>query len=176
MGTVYSKERPSEAVLAAELNRLGLAFVAADNVPHLALSAPELVAALAGSDEARLRLSLIPLFMARREYAEAAPIAADQVSAQAWITLICYYTAAMLLQRRHAQRLAQLGFVFAPLPNVFGQYLDLPLSDDVDALLSHVAERQAEMSGQPLNWRGTYEHALQRLIRRRELEVTWAEN
>ena len=39
------------------------------------------------SSEARLRLSLIPLFMARHEYAEAAPIAADQVSAQAWITL-----------------------------------------------------------------------------------------
>lgn len=178
MDTVYSKERPSDAALAAELDRLGLSFVAAvegDVLPS-ALTAPELVAALAGSREARLRLALIPLFITRREYAEAAPIAAEQLSAQAWITLVCYYTAAMLLQRKYAKRLVHLGLISTPLLDVFGQYLDLLLTDDVDALLSHVAQRQAQMSGRSLNWRGTYENALQRLVRRMELEVAWAEN
>jgi hypothetical protein len=82
----------------------------------------------------------------------------------------------MLLQRKYAKRLVHLGLISTPLLDVFGQYLDLLLTDDVDALLSHVAQRQAQMSGRSLNWRGTYENALQRLVRRMELEVAWAEN
>ena len=67
MGIVSSKERPTEAALAAELDRLGVPFVAAgagDVLPS-PLPAAELVAALAGSREARLRLALIPLFITR---------------------------------------------------------------------------------------------------------------
>lgn len=175
---VGSKRRPSEAALAVELDRLGLPFVAAvpgDGLPS-ALPASELVAALAGSREARLRLALIPLFITQYEYTKVVPIAAEQVSAQAWVTLACYYTAALLLQRKHAEHLAQLGLVSIPLPNVFGHYFDLSSTDDVDALLAHVAQRQAKMSGRPLNWRGTYEHALNRLVRHMELENVWAES
>lgn len=178
MGIVSSKERPTEAALAAELDRLGVPFVAAgagDVLPS-PLPAAELVAALAGSREARLRLALIPLFITRYDYARAAPMAAEQVSAQAWVTLTCYYTAALLLQRKHSEHLAQLGFVSNSLPNVFGHYFDLSMADDVDALLAHVAQRQAQMSGRPLNWLGTYEHALNRLVRHMELEAAWAES
>ena len=178
IGTVGSGISFSEAALAAELARLGLPFVTAtaeDRLP-VPLSPESLIAALAGSKEARLRLALIPLFVVHPEYAQFVPEVANGLVDQVRNSLVCYYTAAMLLQRKHALRLAQLGLDPTELPNLFGDDLELPLSGDVDGLLLQLAEHQEQMSGRSLNWYGTYGHALDRLIRRMELEAVWAKS
>ena len=171
---------PSDAVLAAELAQLGLPFVTSTAEDRLTqvVSLGSLITGLSSSKEARLRLSLIPLFVVHPEYARFVPEVVDRLIGQAQITLICYYTDALLLKRKYAQRLAQLGLSWAELPHLFGDYLGLPLSGEVDAdvLLLRLAERQAQMSGRSLNWYGTYEHAVDRLIRRKELEAVWAKS
>ena len=175
--TVGSHHYPPGEVLAAELERLELPFVRSRDVVHpLRLSAEDLIAALASSEEARLRLALIPLFIAYHDYARFVSSVADRLVGQARVTLVCYYTAATLLQRKYDEYLGQLGLDLTELPNIFGDSLGLPWSGDIDTLLVRLAEQQAQMSGRSLNWYGTYEYAIERFIRRRELEAKWAKS
>ena len=169
---------PSDAALAAELERLRVRFVtsSAEDALPFALSPEELIAALASSKEARLRLALIPLFISHPEFSPFVSKVSEELAGQAQITLVCYYTAAALLQRKYARRLDQLGFDLTELPNLFGGHLKLPLSEDVDVLLLRLGQYQARMSGRSLNWYGTYEHAIERLTRRMELEAVWAKS
>lgn len=161
----------SGAALAAELGRLGIplvTFSAEDR--HDPPPAPDLLlASLAASDEARLRMALIPLFLACPDYARPVAEVAGGLCGRARVTLICYYTAAILLQRKYARRLARLEIEHTPLPNVFSRELNLPTSDNVDSSLAFLAERHAQLSGQSLNWRGTYEQAANRFLQR----TTW---
>ena len=170
--------RLSEAALAAELERLGLRFVtsSAEDVLPSALSPEDLIAALASSKEARLRMALIPLLIAHPEYSRFVWQVSQELVGQAQITLVCYYTATVLLQRKYAQRLLRLGLEASELPDIFGHSLALPLNNSADDLLMRLAEQQARLSGRPLNWYGTYEHAMERFIRHRELEATWAKS
>ncbi len=166
------------AALAAELGRLGIPFVtfSADDRP-LPPPAPDmLLASLAMSDEARLRMALIPLFLTLPNHARSVTEAAVALPARAQVTLVCYYTAAMLLQRKYAQRLSRLGIDHAPLPDLFGRELGLSPADDADSSLARLAKRHAELSGRPLNWRGTYEQAAMRFMQRVEWETKQAES
>lgn len=164
------------AALAAELGRLGIPFVffSTDDRPFPPPAPDILLASLAMSDEARLRMALIPLFMTLSDYARSVTEAAVVLPAPARITLVCYYTAAMLLQRKHARRLSRLEIDHAPLPDLFGRELGLLPADDVDSSLARLAKRHAELSGRPLNWRGTYEQAAMRFMQRMEWETRQA--
>lgn len=171
-GTSNDTKLPA-AALAAELGRLGIAFVSfsADDQPSPPPTPGALLASLAMSDEARLRMALIPLFLALPEYAHSADEAAGALSGRARVTLVCYYTAALLLQRKYVRHLIQLGIDHAPLPDLFGRELGLPPADDADSSLARLAERHAELSGQSLNWRGTYEQAAKRYMQRLKWEA-----
>src|SRR5690606_32001366 len=81
------------------------------------------------------------------------------------VTLVCYYTAAMLLQRKYARQLGRTGLLKPSLPDLFGRELALPPSRDVDSLLEQLGKRQASLSGRPINWVGTYEHAAKHILR-----------
>ncbi|SRR6266487_4797118 len=56
-----------------------------------------LIATLAESDESRLRLSLIPLFLENHEFALDVRTLAKKLDPAARLTLQCYYTAAVWL-------------------------------------------------------------------------------
>ena len=170
--------RLSNAELAAELARLRVNWVTAYRSDRPVPSPPPtiLLAALASSDEARLRLTLIPLCLARPEYAHAVVEAAGVVPEDAWVTLACYYSAAVSLQQKYGDRLDQLGLKHDALPDQFARALDLPIAGDPDARLRLLAKRQGDLSGRSLNWYGTYEHAAERYIRRAQLELAWAAN
>lgn len=165
----------SNANLAAELDRLGIPWVvtSADDRPEPPPSPIDLIAALSASDEARLRMALIPLFWARPDYAELASETAEIISDQPRLTLTCYYTAARLLQLKYADRLSRLGINNPILVDCFSQELGLSEPGDADALLAHLAKRHAELSGRPLNWYGTYEQAARRFMQRLERELSW---
>jgi hypothetical protein len=165
----------NNAALAAELDRLGIAWVVAsvDDRPEAPPEPIELIAALSSSDEARLRMALIPLFLARPDYAELAGETAAMLAGQPRVTLICYYTAAELLQRKYEDPLEKLGLDSPILKDWFSQELGLRDAGDPDALLAHLANRHAELSGRQLNWYGTYEQAARRFMQRLEQERTW---
>ncbi len=142
--------------LASALHRLNIRFIMGSQSKDEMLSAQpvRLIAALAQSDEARLRLALIPLFLEHPEFARDVPLAADLLSPDARLTLQCYYTAARFLQQLHFP-------TGASLPDHFSQALNLSLTQDPMENLRLLAKRHRELSGIQVNWLGTYLHAAQ---------------
>ena len=156
--------------LVAELERLGLRYLSRGPLPEpIAPLAPEaLISGLAASPEARLRAALVPLFLWRPDYAGAALAVSEGLNDKARIKLLCYYSAAVALQRRYVERgvEAHLGaHGRAPLPDLFASALGLPPMVDPTIRLSVVAERHAQLSGESINWLGTYENAASTFLR-----------
>jgi hypothetical protein len=110
-----------------------------------------LIAALAESDESRLRLSLIPLFLEHPEFALHVRTTAKKLDPTARLTLQCYYTAAVWLSKKYQQQRS--------LPDYFSQELGLHPGDDPEENLQALAKRHKELSGTWVNWLGTYLHA-----------------
>lgn len=110
-----------------------------------------LISALAASDESRLRLSLIPLFLEHHEFALYVRTVAKKLDPAARLTLQCYYTAAVWLGNKYRQHEA--------LSDYFSKELGLHPVDDPDENLQVLAKRHKELSGTWVNWLGTYLHA-----------------
>ncbi len=142
--------------LANTLNVLGVRFIMGgqDKDEMLSRQPEHLLAALAQSDEARLRLALIPLFLEHPEFALYAQAAAHRLQPAARLTLQCYYTAALCLQQIFSPQ-------SKPLPDLFSGELNLKLGEDPEENLRALAKRQRELSGAQVNWFGTYHHAAQ---------------
>ncbi len=113
-----------------------------------------LIAALAKSDDARLRLSLIPLFLEHPEFSKFARAASKRLAPAARLTLQCYYSAAVWLGQIHQPR-------NKTLPDYFWKELNLTPADDPEKNLRALAKRHGELSGARVNWLGTYRHAAQ---------------
>jgi hypothetical protein len=160
------------AVLVGALDALDVPFLAG-GAPDVQLAPIELLQGLAGAPEARLRSAIIPLMLRHPEFSTDARAADQALSDLARVTCECFYTAAVLLQRRYRDRLAQVFGAQTSLPDWFSAALGIALSADADAGLRALGERHAALMGLPLNWVGTYLHAAERLIRRREVEAKW---
>jgi hypothetical protein len=141
--------------LANALHALGVNFIRggkdADGSLHHQPS--RLIAALAQSDEARLRLSLIPLFLEHPEYASRVPAIAQRLDSTAQLTTQCYYSAAVWLAKKYQLNIS--------LPDHFSQALNLTPVDDPDENLRALAKRHEVLSGSYVNWLATYQHAEQ---------------
>lgn len=133
-----------------------------------------LLAGLASSADARVQLAIIPLLLRHPHLARALRQAADVLSGQARIRLMCYATAAALLQEEHGQRLSRMGCAADRIDDIFSSDLDLVSAGSVEDRLATLAQRQASLTGRDLNWRATYEHAAERLMTRLEREAAWA--
>jgi len=138
------------------LHALGVNFLMGgkDTDETLSKHPTRLITKLAQSDEARLRLSLIPLFLEHPEYASRVRNIAKKLDTPARLTLQCYYTAAVWL----AQKRQKNG---ASLSDIFSKELNLTLVDDPEENLRVLAERHKELSGSYANWLATYQHAEQ---------------
>jgi hypothetical protein len=161
--------------LANELDRLGVHFVRNDTtpLPLKPLEPVELLVGLADCQEARLRLSLIPLLLWRPDYAIAAQSAAQILVLKSRIVLQCYYTAAFLQQQKHALRLKVLKSPGIPLPDLFSIPLGLSRAGTIDDQLISLAMLQARLSGDAINWFGTYNHAVESFFSHLEQEMVW---
>lgn len=113
-----------------------------------------LIAALAKSGEARLRLSLIPLFLEHPEYASRVRGIAKKLDPLARLTLQCYYSAAIWIAKKNQRNEAHL-------PDHFSKDLNLIFVDDPEENLRVLAKRHTELSGSYVNWLATYQHAEQ---------------
>jgi hypothetical protein len=98
-----------------------------------------LIAELAQSGEARLRLSLIPLFLEHPEYTS---------------HVQCYYSAAVWLAKKYQPK-------GAPLPDHFSKDLNITPVENPEENLRTLAKRHKELSGSYVNWFATYQHAEQ---------------
>ena len=131
------------------------------------------LARLAASPEARLRLALIPLLLRHPQFAAQASSALEGLPTAAVSVLKCYFVAAALLQRKYWGWLQDLGMPTMLLPSLFFAELAIPDLCNPDAGLKLLADRQASLSGRQLNWLGTYEHAAQRFLTHMERRRTW---
>lgn len=140
--------------LVSALHALGVNFIlggkSGDDLLHK--EPTRLIAALAQSDEARLRLSLIPLFLEHPEYAAHVRKTAQGLEPTARLTLQCYYTAALYLAQKY------------PLKNImlldyFSAELNLLPTENADENLRMLAKRHKALSGSFVNWFATYQHA-----------------
>jgi hypothetical protein len=142
--------------LASALHALGVNFIMGGNDADESLHThpARLIAALAQSGEARLRLSLIPLFLEHPEYAVYVRAVAKKLDPSARLTLQCYYCAAVWLAKKYQPNNASL-------PDYFSKDLNLNLVDDPEENLRALAKRHKELSGSYVNWLATYQHAEQ---------------
>ena len=113
-----------------------------------------LIAALTESDESRLRLSLIPLFLEHPEFARYVRTVAKKLKPPARLTLQCYYSAAVWLAKKY--RLQDVS-----LPDYFSEELNLQPVADAEQNLRNLAKRHRALSGMKINWLGTYQYAVQ---------------
>ena len=155
------------------LDALGVRFLRGGSGAPLCTQPAALLAGLAASAEARLRLALIPLLLAHPEFAHDARSALQQMSPAVAVTFRCYYTAARWLQVKHRGRLTACLGPVRPLPDLFGEELGLVAHTDPDAALRALGARQQALTGRGLNWCGSYEHAAQTWLRQLEQEAPW---
>lgn len=142
--------------LTGALHALGVNFILGgkDTNESLHRHPARLIAALAQSDEARLRLSLIPLFLEHPEYASHVRGVVKRLAPSARLTLQCYYSATVYLQKMyHLEN--------APLPDLFSKDLNLTPVDDPEENIQLLAKHHRQLSGSFTNWLGTYMHAAQ---------------
>lgn len=139
----------------------------------LALTPDELLLGLARDTDARVQLAVIPLLLVHPEYAEVVPAVASQLEGSNQLTFRFYYTAAYFLQRKYWGELSQVIGKHQMLPDLFSFLLAIQETEP-DAALVALGKRHQTLSGEPFNWRGTYEHAAKRLLKHLELRQTWA--
>ena len=133
-----------------------------------------LLASLAASAEARVRLAIIPLLLHRPDFAADVPEALASGPTGARLYLMCYYTAAHFLQSKHRSELTRLDGDRGLLPDLFSLALGLEDVTEPDAGLAGLAHRHAALSGEAINWLGTYLHAAERWLARLKRERAWA--
>ena len=154
------------------LHVLGIRFILGGNDHDRSLhkQPARLIAALASSRESRLRLALIPLFLDHPEFAEYVRPVAASLNPSAQLTLQCYYSAAVWLQQKYRAQLKSNFGSKPSLPDYFSHELGVKKStDDPEYNLCMLAARQQVLSGEKINWLGTYQHAAQ--IWSRGLEI-----
>jgi hypothetical protein len=156
----------SDDELVSELWARDVRFLMGRQNTSVPLLDPEhLIASLAQSADARVRLSLIPLFLRHPEFTANVQSADKMLSTQTGQTVLrFYYTATVLLQKKYQERLNKIFGKQTPLPDLFSNQLGIKLDKENDQALFQLAERHKILSGRFINWLGTYEHGAERFI------------
>ena len=165
----------NEERVVAELARLGVCYLSRQSAdPAGRQRAPkELLAELVCQPSSRVRTAVIALLLAHPGYSRHISSAIRMSSPERARILKIFYTAAMLLQALKATELsAFLGSRWKRLPDLFSVELDLG-GYSPEERLDELAQHHAKLTGEYLNWRGTYEHAVRNLLRQWELEQQW---
>ena len=160
----------SEDQLVSELWARDVRFLMGRQFSSTPLLAPaNLIAVLAQSENARVRLSLIPLFLRHPEFSAEAEKADRSLPPQSGQNVLrFYYTAAVFLQMKYQERLHKIFGRQNQLPDLFSSRLGISLEKDPNQNLLQLAKRHQILSGHTINWLGTYEHAAERLIKHME--------
>jgi len=161
-------------LLVSELYAWEVQFLTGKALTDAPTLPPEsLLKSLAQSNEARVRLSLIPLLLRHPEFAsEADAIDSELSNSDSQLFFRCYYTAAMLFQQIYNEPLSRHFGSQPKLPDMFSIKLGIALTQDPEISLLELAKRHAILSGHKVNWIGTYKHATDVWLRHLELQYS----
>ncbi|MBK8421668.1 hypothetical protein [Candidatus Villigracilis saccharophilus] len=161
-----------EDQLVSELWARDVRFLMGRQFSATPLLAPaNLIAGLAQSANARVRFSLIPFFLRHPEFSAEVENADKSLSSQInQYVLRFYYTAAVYLQRKYQERLIRILGKQPQLPDLFSSKLGVLPETNPDQALAELARRHKILSGQFVNWLGTYEHAAEVWLKQMELQ------
>jgi hypothetical protein len=163
-----------EERLVAELELLGIRYLSrcTSDRAECVRSPDVLLADLVRQPSARVRAAVIAVLLAHPEYAEAMPVALQQLRpAERW-TLQFFYTAAVLLQLEYAERLR--SFIAGQrLPDRFAVDLGLPDTASPRERLAALGQQHQQQTRMYVNWVGACENVVRCLLRSWELEVQW---
>jgi len=148
-------------------------FLAFDGQPSLGIAPHRLFQMLAASDDPRERMAIIALLLRHPEYSSDARHTCARLMGRPRTTLMCFYEAARLLQLLHGLQLEVLLGGCAVIPGAFCAELGVDESWPFERQLRTLAGAQARLSGDPLNWLGTYGHVASRLMAHLERRQTW---
>lgn len=153
----------SDELLVSELWARDVRFMmgTAPNHPPM-LSPVDLIVALAESKEARLQLSLIPVFLRHPEFSEYVKPASEKLKPSLQLLLKCFYSAAVWLEQKH--------LLTNNLPDLFSKELGIVSSENPKENLKTLAKQHQDLSGSKINWLGTYEHAAEIWLKEVELQ------
>lgn len=162
----------SEDQLISELWARDVRFLMGRQFSSTPVLAPaNLIASLAQSTNARVRFSLIPFFLRHPEFSAEMENADKVLSSQTnQYVLRFYYTAAVFLQRKYQERLIHILGKQPQLPDLFSSKLGVVPKTNPDQALAQLAKRHQILSGQFVNWLGTYEHAAEVWLKQMELQ------
>jgi hypothetical protein len=161
-----------EEEVVAELEGLGVRYLSRQSKsPPARPHAPdELLADLVRQPSSRVRAAFIALLLARPDYATYAPAALKTLSDEHAQTFKFFYTAAVCLQEQYTNALRPfVGADWQEIPDRFSNELGVS-GDSPGAQLNSLANQHAQWSGVRLNWAGTYQNAVRKLLRRWEVE------
>jgi hypothetical protein len=163
-----------EERLVAELELLGIRYLSRHSSGQAeGIRPPDvLLADLVQQPSARVRAAVIAVLLAHPEYAGAMPSALRRLHTTERLTLRLFYTAAALLQQEYAERLKQF-VVYQQLPEQFAADLGLPPAMSPRERLAALGKRHRQETQVNVNWVGTYENVVRRLLRSWELESKW---
>ena len=161
-----------EDQLVSELWARDVRFLMGRQFSSTPLLAPaNLITGLAQSANARMRFSLIPFFLRHPEFSVEVENAEKSLSSQVnQFVLRFYYTAAVFLQRKYQGRLIHILGKQPQLPDLFSNKLGFVPETNPDQALTQLAKRHQILSGQFVNWLGTYEHAAEVWLKQMELQ------
>ncbi len=71
----------------------------------------------------------------------------------------------MFLQQKYKDRLISLSLYDSTLPIMFENQLDFGIGKDPEDNLRKLGQNHQLTSGRLINWYGTYEHAMNRLLK-----------
>ncbi len=153
--------------LVAALREQGIRFLAPGDARAGQPLAPQaLLEQLAASDDARLRVSLIPLFILHPSLARWVPVVLPEMDEPARRELITAYMAAVYLQRMWSIRLGLYLPEMDWLPDLFSADLGLPPPEERygKAGLYALAGWRATASPYPFNWLASWQRVMDLLI------------
>lgn len=164
----------NNSLLVHNLRQLDVDFFLSDDQKNNEenLSPESLIFFLSTSKESRFRLALIPLFLTHPNFSEEISGLMINLPKSAKVTLIFYYCAAVFLQQKYKHKLISLGKFESDLPILFEDQLNFKVSNNPDENLSKLSQNQQLITGRLINWYGTYEHAIKRLVKHLE----WQKN
>lgn len=132
-----------------------------------------LIVSLAKSSEARMRLSLIPLLLRHPEFANEGIIVDNELlTSKDKLVFRFYFTAAMILQEIYKGKLLQFLGEQPKIPDSFSSKLGISFVQDPEINLFILAQRHKVLSGQHINWLGTYYHATDVWLKALELQFS----
>lgn len=171
---MFEKTNPqiSDDQLVSELLLRDVLFVRGNQLTDTPTLSPNiLLASLAESKDARVCLSLIPLLLRHPEFAPKAELVEENLETQKAKLYLCfYYTAALLFQRMYKKTLTKYLGYQSEIPDLFSTKLGVDIAQDPDMALHELAERHKVLSGQRINWIGTYRHAPDVWLRQLKLQ------